>query len=111
VTRLSLLVPPSILLLLICCGVVGAQTTAPPPPTGQATTPATVTANARADLQAQADPEADTSGLAARYPKSQARNFDGRPGLTEMDALVAYLQMLGTLAEFDWRHPNPEMVR
>ena len=68
-------------------------------------------ANARADLLAQADPEADGAGLAQRYPKSQQRNFDGRPGLTEMDALVAYLQMLGTLAEFDWRRPDPEWVR
>jgi cytochrome c oxidase cbb3-type subunit 2 len=68
-------------------------------------------ANARADLLAQADPNADASDLAGRYPKTQARNFDGQPGLTEMDALVAYLQMLGTLAEFDWRRPSPEMVR
>jgi cytochrome c oxidase cbb3-type subunit II len=68
-------------------------------------------ANARADLLAQADPDADASGLLERYPKAQARNFDGRPGLTEMDALVAYLQMLGTLAEFDWRRPSPEMLR
>jgi cytochrome c oxidase cbb3-type subunit II len=68
-------------------------------------------ANARADLLAQADPDADASGLLERYPKAQARNFDGRSGLTEMDALVAYLQMLGTLAEFDWRRPSPEMLR
>ncbi|SDB74724.1 cytochrome-c oxidase, cbb3-type subunit II [Belnapia rosea] len=68
-------------------------------------------ANARADLVAQADPEADTSGFSARYAKAQARNFDGQPGLTEMDALVAYLQMLGTLAEFDWRRPSREMLR
>jgi len=32
----------------------------------------------------------------------QVRDFDGQPGkLTEMDALVAYLQMLGTLVDFD----------
>jgi cytochrome c oxidase cbb3-type subunit 2 len=36
-----------------------------------------------------------------RYPKAQARDFDGDPKrLTEMDALVAYLQMLGTLVDF-----------
>ena len=30
------------------------------------------------------------------------RDFDGNPYvLTEMDALVAYLQMLGTLVKFD----------
>ena len=32
----------------------------------------------------------------------QVRDFDGQPTqLTEMDALVAYLQMLGTLVDFD----------
>ncbi|MBU3079360.1 cytochrome-c oxidase, cbb3-type subunit II [Sphingomonas quercus] len=52
------------------------------------------------DLKAQADPEADTRDLVARYPKAQARDFDGDPKtLTEMDALVAYLQMLGTLVD------------
>ena len=57
---------------------------------------------ANADLKAQADPDADTSSLLARYPKAQARDFDGDPKrLTEMDALVAYLQMLGTLVDFD----------
>jgi len=52
------------------------------------------------DLQAQADPEADTADLLRRYPKAQARDFDGDPKrVTEMDALVAYLQMLGTLVD------------
>ncbi|MGE4410271.1 MAG: cytochrome-c oxidase, cbb3-type subunit II [Sphingomonadales bacterium] len=56
---------------------------------------------ANADLLAQADPEADTEDLLRRYPKAQARDFDGNPQkLTEMDALVAYLQMLGTLVDF-----------
>jgi len=55
---------------------------------------------ANADLAAQADPDADTKALMARYPKAQARDFDGNPDrLTEMDALVAYLQMLGTLVD------------
>jgi cytochrome c oxidase cbb3-type subunit 2 len=67
--------------------------------------------NVRTDLLAQADPDTDGSGLADRYPKSQQRNFDGRPGLTEMDAVVAYLQMLGTLAEFDWRRVPQDWVR
>jgi cytochrome c oxidase cbb3-type subunit 2 len=58
-------------------------------------------ANAEADLRAQADPNADTSGLEARYPKAKLGDFDGDPQtLTEMDALVAYLQMLGTLVDF-----------
>jgi cytochrome c oxidase cbb3-type subunit 2 len=57
--------------------------------------------NALADLVAQADPNADTGGLAARYPKAPVGAFDGDPAhLTEMDALVAYLQMLGTLVDF-----------
>lgn len=57
--------------------------------------------NATADLKAQADPNADTSGLLERYPKAKTGNFDGDPQkLTEMDALVAYLQMLGTLVDF-----------
>jgi cytochrome c oxidase cbb3-type subunit II len=59
-------------------------------------------ANARADLMAQADP--DNPGADAfqkRYPKAVVRNFDGKGGNpTELDALVAYLQMLGTLVDF-----------
>ncbi len=59
-------------------------------------------ANAEADMRAQADPEADSADLIRRYPKAQARDFDGNPQrLTEMDALVAYLQMLGTLVDFE----------
>jgi cytochrome c oxidase cbb3-type subunit 2 len=58
-------------------------------------------ANAEADLAAQANPDADTSGLLGRYPKAVVGDFDGNPAeLTEMDALVAYLQMLGTLVDF-----------
>jgi len=59
-------------------------------------------ANARRDLEAQATP--DSPGMAdffKRYPKAAARDFDGNPAkITEMDALVAYLQMLGTLVDF-----------
>jgi len=59
-------------------------------------------ANAAADLKAQVDPDnGDVDSLTKRYPKAIARNFDGKPGNpTEMDALVAYLQMLGTLVDF-----------
>ncbi|NNF80874.1 MAG: cytochrome-c oxidase, cbb3-type subunit II, partial [Rhizobiales bacterium] len=58
--------------------------------------------NAKTDLMAQADPDSDgAEDVAARYPKAQVSNFDGDPKkLTEMDALVAYLQMLGTLVDF-----------
>lgn len=57
-------------------------------------------ASARADFTVQADPDGDWDDLLARYPKAQTRNFDGQPQLTEMDALIAYLQMLGTLVDF-----------
>ena len=65
--------------------------------------------NARADLQAQTDPNADPSGLQQRYSKAVARDFDGDPSrITEMDALVAYLQMLGTLVDFTSYEPRSE---
>jgi len=56
---------------------------------------------ANADLAAQADPDTDAGDLAKRYPKVQIRDYDGDPArVTEMDALIAYLQMLGTLVDF-----------
>ena len=55
---------------------------------------------ADADLIAQADPNANSDALTTRYPKAQARDYDGDPTkVTEMDAVVAYLQMLGTLVD------------
>jgi cytochrome c oxidase cbb3-type subunit 2 len=58
-------------------------------------------ANATRDVVAQASPDADTSDLLARYAKVNTGDFDGDPKrITEMDALVAYLQMLGTLVDF-----------
>jgi cytochrome c oxidase cbb3-type subunit II len=58
--------------------------------------------NARDDLVAQADPNADSDGLVERYgEKVNVRDFDGDPSrVTEMDALVAYLQVLGTMVDF-----------
>ncbi|MBA3056023.1 MAG: cytochrome-c oxidase, cbb3-type subunit II, partial [Sphingomonadales bacterium] len=56
-------------------------------------------AKANADLKAQAGMD-DPGNLTERYPKAQVRDFDGNPSrLTEMDALVAYLQVLGTLVD------------
>ena len=64
-------------------------------------------AAAAKDLRVQADPDADTDGLLKRYPKAATGDFDGDPTrLTEMDALVAYLQMLGRLVEFDKTQPG-----
>ena len=58
-------------------------------------------AAAREDLEAQADPEADHDGLLARYPKAMVGDLDGDPTrLTEMDAMVAYLQILGRMVDF-----------
>src|SRR5688572_6530811 len=58
-------------------------------------------AAANEDMRAQASPNADPTALQRRYPGAQARDFDGNPDrLTEMDALVAYLQMLGTMVDF-----------
>ncbi|MDZ4738754.1 MAG: cytochrome-c oxidase, cbb3-type subunit II [Alphaproteobacteria bacterium] len=59
-------------------------------------------AKAKADLIAQATP--DDEGIDAfknRYAKAEARDFDGDPKrITEMDAVIAYMQMLGTLVDF-----------
>jgi len=62
--------------------------------------------NARADFLAQANPDADHSGLLSRYHSAQTRNFDGQPQLTEMDAIIAYMQMLGTLVDFSTFVPD-----
>ncbi|WP_169568392.1 cytochrome-c oxidase, cbb3-type subunit II [Sneathiella limimaris] len=64
--------------------------------------------NAEADLKAQVDPDSDGyDDLMARYPKAQVRNFDGNPDMvSELDALIAYLQMLGTLVDFTSYDPE-----
>ncbi len=61
---------------------------------------------AKADFAAQADPDSDFDGLLERYPKAQVANFDGQPGISEMDALIAYMQMLGTLVDFSTFVPD-----
>jgi cytochrome c oxidase cbb3-type subunit 2 len=59
-------------------------------------------AHAKDDLEAQADPNAEGArDFQKRYAKTQVRDFDGDPDhITEGDALIAYLQMLGTLVDF-----------
>lgn len=65
--------------------------------------------NAVEDLKAQATPDADTSELEARYPKARVGDFDGNPDMiSEMDALIAYLQMLGTLVDFSTYDQSPQ---
>ena len=67
---------------------------------------------AQQDLVAQISPDSrNARELLRRYPKAKVAKFDGKPNLepSELDALVAYLQMLGTLvdfATFDASGPN-----
>ena len=69
-------------------------------------------ANVKVDIAAQVEPDSRPAReLLKRYPKAKVGKFDGRPGtgVSELDALVAYLQMLGTLvdfASFDASGPN-----
>lgn len=66
-------------------------------------------AAANEDLLAQANPDSDSEGLKARYPKAQVRDFDGDPArLSELDALIAYLQMLGTLVDVEKAAPQEQ---
>ncbi|MEM8802775.1 MAG: cytochrome-c oxidase, cbb3-type subunit II [Pseudomonadota bacterium] len=61
---------------------------------------------ARADLHAQADPDEDWEEMLERYPGAAVGNFDGQPQLTEMDALIAYMQVLGTMVDFSTFVPD-----
>jgi cytochrome c oxidase cbb3-type subunit 2 len=63
-------------------------------------------ANAASDFENQADPDSDYDGLQERYPGATVRNFDGQKDLTEMDALIAYLQVLGTMVDFSTFEPD-----
>lgn len=72
-------------------------------------------AHAKEDLETQADPFASaSSGVRKRYgAKVNQRDFDGQPDkITEMDALIAYLQVLGTMVDFRTYHADsPENLR
>lgn len=61
---------------------------------------------AYADFYVQAEPDGDWEALVERYPGAVVSNFDGQPELTEMDALIAYLQILGTLVDFSTFTPD-----
>jgi cytochrome c oxidase cbb3-type subunit 2 len=61
--------------------------------------------NAQADFKAQSNPDADTAGLEERYGAVNLRNFDAAAGVSEMDALIAYLQVLGTMVDFSTYTP------
>jgi cytochrome c oxidase cbb3-type subunit 2 len=59
-------------------------------------------ANAVADAKTQASADdASTAAFLKRYPKALTRDNGGQAGrLTEADALIAYLQLLGTEVDF-----------
>ena len=65
-------------------------------------------ANAQSDFLAQADPDSDYDGLLERYGEASVnvRNFDGQPNVTEADALIAYMQVLGTMVDFSTFEPD-----
>lgn len=67
-------------------------------------------ANALPDLIAQASPDkVDPADMSARYPKAVVGVFDGNPDqVTEMDALIAYLQVLGTMVDTKSYQLNPD---
>lgn len=70
--------------------------------------------NAEADLTAQLDPfSADADGLISRYGEVAMRDFDGNPNrVTELDAMIAYLQMLGSTVDFStYQAEAPENLR
>ncbi|NEK55477.1 cytochrome-c oxidase, cbb3-type subunit II, partial [Rhizobium leguminosarum] len=74
-------------------------------------------ANAAADAYGQSNPDSEqSSGVVERYgDKTQLSVFDGvKTNVTEMDAMVAYLQVLGELTNAAYENtaapeqmPNP----
>ncbi|MBX3428324.1 MAG: cytochrome-c oxidase, cbb3-type subunit II [Hyphomonadaceae bacterium] len=71
-------------------------------------------ANAATDARAQAEPlSSNAYDFEHRYPGAASRDFDGNPDrVTEMDALIAYLQMLGTGVDFEtYQAEAPENTR
>lgn len=62
--------------------------------------------NAVSDAVVQASTDRDSTSLEKRYGKVNVRDFDGNPNkVSEMDALVAYLQVLGTMVDFSKYEP------
>ncbi|MBC6441975.1 MAG: cytochrome-c oxidase, cbb3-type subunit II [Rhodobacteraceae bacterium] len=61
---------------------------------------------AAVDVRVQAEPDGDWEQMLERYPGAVVSNFDGRAELTEMDALIAYMQVLGTLIDFSTFTPD-----
>jgi cytochrome c oxidase cbb3-type subunit 2 len=68
-------------------------------------------AEAASDVSRQVNPDADGGeAFLERYPGAQVREFDGNPEIvSELDAMIAYLQMLGTLVDFDLYQPKENL--
>ena len=68
-------------------------------------------ANAEIDMKAQVDEFSDYyDDFIARYPKAKIRDFDGNPDMiSELDALIAYMQVLGTLVDFSVYNPDDNL--
>lgn len=64
-------------------------------------------ANAKADLEEQVKAESpDGAAVVGRYPKARVGAADGNPAVvSELDALIAYLQVLGTFVDFSTVDP------
>lgn len=62
------------------------------------------------DIETQVDPDSDhVDAFLETYPKAQVRDFDGNPDMiSELDAMIAYLQMLGTLVDFTSYRPEAD---
>ena len=65
-------------------------------------------ANAVDDVINQADPDnGDPDAVLERYPGAAIGDFDGQPDrVTELDALIAYLQILGRMVDFSQVSPE-----
>ena len=60
-----------------------------------------------ADLTTQGAGGDEVEAFLARYPKAAVGDFDGNPKvLTELDALIAYMQMLGRLVDYTTYKPE-----
>lgn len=70
-------------------------------------------ANAPADAVAQASPDGDTQDLVKRYGEAtRVRTFDGDTRVvSEMDALIAYLQVLGNMSDVTKVQPQQQPAR
>ncbi len=59
------------------------------------------------DGLAQARNDTDVDAFTSKYPKANVRDFDGNPHVvSDMDALIAYLQVLGTMVDFKTYEPK-----